>query len=337
VAKGSLPPKVLFSIGGVVFLIIIPLISTTGFFLHMAILILLWTMLCLSLNVIFGYGGQLSLAHGGLFGTGAYIYGVLATKLSIDFWLAFPIAGAATGIIGLLIGIPSLRLKGPYFVIITLGFNIILVAIIENLSSLTEGVNGLVGIPGPRGIPWIFFARDFNSKTSQYYLILFFLLGFWLVMYLIKNSRIGRCLVAIKEDEDLCQSVGMNTMWVKVQTFVLSSILAGLGGVLYASYIGILTPHDASFHMGFDALVYLTVGGIGSIVGTILGPAIMILISELLQTVVEIRLFINGLALIILIIFMPQGIVGGVAYLWKKLFQGRGKTTNGFTGVNDAA
>ena len=125
-------------------------------------------------------------------------------------------------------------------------------------------------------------------------------------------------------------------MWIKVQTFVLSSILAGLGGVLYASYIGILTPHDASFHMGFDALVYLTVGGIGSIVGTILGPAIMILISELLQTVVEIRLFINGLALIILIIFMPRGIAGGVAYLWEKLFQGRGKTTNGFTGGNDA-
>jgi branched-chain amino acid transport system permease protein len=87
--------------------------------------------------------------------------------------------------------------------------------------------------------------------------------------------------------------------------------------------------------MGFDALVYLIVGGIGSIVGTILGPAIMILISELLQTVVEIRLFIDGLALIILIIFMPQGIVGGVAYLRKKLFQGRGKTTNGFPGVND--
>jgi branched-chain amino acid transport system permease protein len=147
--------------------------------------------------------------------------------------LAFPIAGAATRIIGLLIGIPSLRLKGPYFVIITLGFNIILVAIIENISNLTEGVNGLVGIPGPRGIPWLFFARDFNSKTSQYYLILFFLLGFWLVMYFIKNSQIGRCLVAIKEDEDLCQSVGMNSMWIKVQTFVLSSILAGLGGVLY--------------------------------------------------------------------------------------------------------
>ncbi len=326
-ARASLSPRFLFGIAGIVFLIIIPAISTTGFFLHMATVILLWTMLCLSLNIIFGYGGQLSLAHGGLFGAGAYVYGVLVTKLSIGFWLAFPMAGAATGIIGLLIGIPSLRLKGPYFVIVTLGFNIILVAIIRNLTSLTGGVNGLVGIPGPGIIPGPFFALDFNSKTSQYYLILFFLLVFWLVMYFIKDSRIGKCLAAIKEDEDLCQSVGINTMWVKVQAFVLSSILAGLGGVLYASYIGVLTPNDASFHTGFDALVYLTVGGIGSVVGTILGPVIMILISEFLQAVVEIRLFINGLALVILIIFMPQGITGGIAYLWKKHFQTRGKAT----------
>jgi branched-chain amino acid transport system permease protein len=116
-------------------------------------------------------------------------------------------------------------------------------------------------------------------------------------------------------------------MWVKVQTFVLSSIMAGLGGVLYASYIGVITPYDASFHMGFDALVYLTIGGIGSIVGTILGPLIVILISELLHAVVEIRLFINGLALVILIIFMPQGITGGIAQLWKKFFQTRGNAT----------
>ncbi len=323
-ARALLSPKFLFGIAGVVFLIIIPEISTTGFFLHMATLILLWTMLCLSLNIIFGYGGQLSLAHGGLFGVGAYVYGVLAIKLGIHFWLAFPVAGIATGIVGLLIGIPSLRLKGPYFVIVTLGFNIILVAIIRNLTSLTGGVNGLLGIPGPGMFPGPFSALDFDSKTSQYYFILFFLLVFWLVMYFIKDSRMGRCLAAIKEDEDLCQSVGINTMWVKVQTFLLSSILAGLGGVLYASYIGVLTPNDASFHMGFDALVYLTVGGIGSVVGTILGPVIMILISEFLQAFVEIRLFINGVALVILIIFMPQGLTGGMAYLWRRLFQTRG-------------
>lgn len=318
-----LPSKILPIMIGVFFLIIIPIIFPKGFFLHLAILILLWTMLCLSLNIIFGYGGQLSLAHGGLFGIGAYTYAVLATKMGLDFWAAFPIAGVISGIVGLLIGIPSLRLRGPYFVIVTLGFNIILVAIIENLSSLTEGVNGLAGIPGPRGIPWLPFARDFSSKISQYYLILFFLLGFWLIMHFLKNSQIGRCLVAIKKDEELCQSVGINTMWVKVQTFLLSSILAGLSGVLYASYIGILTPHDASFHMGFDALVYLCVGGIGTIIGTLIGPAIMILISEFLRPVVEIRLFINGLALIILIIFMPQGITGGITNLWKKLPKGR--------------
>lgn len=311
-------PKFLFAAGGLIFLIVSPAFFSTGFELHVATLILLWAMLCLSLNIIFGYAGQLSLAHGGLFGTGAYVYGVLAVKFGMNFWLAFAFGGVSAGLMGLLIGVPSLRLRGPYFVIVTLGFNIIIVAIIENLETLTEGVNGLIGIPAPGSIRLPFFTLDFSSKISQYYLIVFFLVLFWIVMYLIGNSRLGRSLIAIKEDEELCRSVGINTMWVKVQTFVLSSVLAGLGGALFASYVGILTPHDASFHVGFDALVFLTVGGIGTIAGSIIGPAIMIIISEFLQAMVEVRLFVNGLALILLIIFMPQGIVGGVGYLHKR-------------------
>lgn len=313
-----LSQRALFSFLGVAFLVMVPMISTVGFFIHVATLILLWAMICLSLNVIFGYAGQLSLAHGGLFGTGAYVYGVLTTKLGMSFWVALPLGGIAAGIIGLLIGVPCLRLRGPYFVIITLAFNVIIVAIIENLTSLTGGVVGLMGIPGAPDIPLHFFTIEFSSRSSQYYLVLFFLLIFWFVMYLLRNSLLGRSLVAIKEDEDLCQSLGINTMWAKSQAFVLSSILAGLGGALYASYIRIITPHDASFHIGFDALVFLTVGGIGTIFGTIIGPAIMVVISELLQPFLEVHMLINGLALLLLIIFLPQGVAGILPILWKK-------------------
>jgi branched-chain amino acid transport system permease protein len=260
------------------------------------------------------------MAQGGLFGIGAYVYGVLAVKFGMNFWPAFALGGAAAGLVGLLIGIPSLKLKGPYFVIVTLGFNIIIVAIIENLDKLTEGVNGLVGIPPPSSIHLSFFTVEFTSKISQYYLIACFLVVSWILMQIIRNSRFGRCLVAIKEDEELCRSSGLNTMWIKIQTFVLSSVLAGLGGVLFAAYIGILIPHDASFHTGFDALVFLTVGGIGTTIGTIIGPAIMIILSELLQAMAEVRLFANGLALVILIIFMPQGIAGAFSRLGKRFF-----------------
>lgn len=313
------PSKKWFISAGILLLVLIPLFPLSGFIRHIASLILLWTMICLSLNIIFGYAGQLSLAHGGLFGIGAYTYGLLAGKLQLSFWLAFPLGGLAAAIVGLLIGIPSLRLKGAYFVIITLGFNIILVSLIEHLSELTGGVVGLVGIPAPSRLSVIFFDLDFSSKTSQYYLILFFLLVFWTIMVLIRHSSLGRRLISIKEDEDLCRSLGIDTMKIKVGTFVLSSLLAGLSGVLYASYMGILTPQDASFHVGFDALVFLTVGGIGTLVGTILGPALMIIISELMQAMVEVRLLVNGLALILLIIFMPQGIVGGTVTLWKRI------------------
>ncbi len=312
-----LSPK-LWAIGGAAFLLIFPFFISAGlerFFLHLATLILLWTMLCVSLNLIFGYAGQLSLAQGGMFGTGAYIAGILAARYGLNFWWAFGAGGLAAGLLGLIIGIPSLRLRGPYFVIVTLGFNIILVSVIENLSGFTGGVSGLIGIPSPSKIGNV----SFESKINLYYLILIILFIFWLVVKRIRNSRMGICLNAIKQDEDLCRSVGINTMWMKLQTFIVSSILAGLGGALYGSFLGIITPRDASFHLGFDALVFLIVGGIGTNMGTIIGPTIMVIISELTQSVVQTGMLVNGLALILLLLFMPRGLVGVFGYIKKRI------------------
>jgi branched-chain amino acid transport system permease protein len=318
VSKIVFSKRLLATAVGIVCLSIFPLVFTSGYVIHIANMILIWSMICLSLNIIFGYAGQLSLAHGALFGTGGYIYAILATKFGMSFWLILPISGLAAAVIGLLIGIPSLRLKGPYFVIVTLGFNVILVAIIENLGDLTGGVIGMMGIPFLQSIRGPFFEIDMSSKVSCYYLMLFFLILFWIASYVIKTSLMGRSLIAIKEDEDFCRSLGINTMSMKLQSFVLSSFLAGLAGVLYAGYMGIITPHDASFHVGFDALVYLSVGGIGTIIGTIIGPGIMIILSEAMQGLMEMRQIFNGLALVLLIIFMPKGIAGAFQILWKR-------------------
>ena len=309
--------KLGYCLGGILILVLIPLGLPKGFFLHMMTVILIWSLLCLSLNIIFGYTGQLSLAHGGLFGIGGYIYAILSTKLAMNFWMACPIAGIIAGIAGLLIGIPSLKLRGPYFVIVTLGFNIIIVAIIRNLG-ITGGVDGLMRIPGFSIISIPFLTINFETGISKYYLILLFFILALGIAYRTRNSFFGRCLLAIKEEEDLCESVGINTMSMKLQSFVLSSILAGLSGVLYVSYIGMITPEDASFHIGFDALVYLTVGGIGTLLGTIIGPVVMITLAETFQVLAEGRLLLNGLALIVLIIFLPQGIIGGLLPVWKR-------------------
>jgi branched-chain amino acid transport system permease protein len=200
-----------------------------------------------------------------------------------------------------------------------MGFNIILVSIIENLGNLTGGVTGLIGIPAPSEIGNI----SFNSKIKMYYLILITLFLFWFIVHRIRRSRMGICLNAIKHDEDLCQSVGINTMWMKLQTFIVSSALAGLGGALYGSFLGIITPRDASFHLGFDSLVFLIVGGIGTIPGTIIGPTIMVIISELSQSVVQMGMLVNGLVLILLLIFMPKGLVGVFGYIKDKFLLGR--------------
>jgi len=310
----------LWMVCGIAFLLVFPLFLPTDikpFLLYLASLIFLWTMLCVSLNLIFGYAGQLSLAQGGLFGTGAYVAAILTVHYGVNFWLAFLVGGFAAGMLGLIIGIPSLRLRGPYFVIVTMGFNIILVSIIENLGELTGGVTGLLGIPPVSEIGNI----TFESKIKSYYLILIILFIFWFVVYRIRNSRMGLCLNALKNDEDLCQSVGINTMFMKLQTFIISSVLAGLGGALYGSFLGILTPRDASWHLGFDALVFLIVGGIGTIPGTIIGPAIMLLISELAQSVVQIGMLMNGLILILLLIFLPKGVVGLFGYIKDFLYR----------------
>jgi branched-chain amino acid transport system permease protein len=229
----------------------------------------------------------------------------------MNFWMALLLTSCLVAFLSILVGMPSLRLRGPFFVIITLGFSVIFVSVIKNLGEITGGVVGLMGIPLLSELNIM--GMSLESKTSVYYFVLACMILIALITYRIKHSSFGKGLIALSEDEDLCKSVGMNTMLFKTKAFVLSSVIASFAGILYASYLGVITPNDASYHQSFDALVYLTVGGVGTLFGSIIGPALMLLISEALQGYGEFRPFINGIALILLIIFLPKGIAGVVS------------------------
>jgi branched-chain amino acid transport system permease protein len=282
-----------------------------GYLTSMLILIAIWTIMCISMNLIYGYTGQLSLGHAAFLGIGAYAFGLITVKLHFGFWPAFFIAIAITGLIGFLIGIPALKLRGPYFILVTLGFAVIVGVIVLAWIDLTGGANGLYGIPRPNPIPLPWSAKlRFDSLLSMYYFILFFLVLIVLFCYRLVHSLVGKRFIAISYDENLTESLGINTMSDKLLSFTISAMFAGIAGVLYATYNLVISPDVTYFARGMDVVAYLIVGGAGTMAGPIIGTLVLMAIPEVLQIVPYLKTLINGIILMLFIIFLPNGIIG---------------------------
>jgi branched-chain amino acid transport system permease protein len=287
-----------------------------GYLTSLLILISIWAIMTISINLIYGYTGQLSLGHAGFFAIGAYSMGLLTVTVGLSFWLAFLASIAIVGLGGLLIGFPSLKSRGPYFVLVTLSFAVIIHKIIVHWDSLTGGANGIQGIPRPPSIPLPFNAEvSFRSQLSIYYLALFFLVLIFLINYRLVHSLVGKTFVAISRDENLSQSLGINTMRRKLLSFIISTIYAGVAGILFATYNSVITPHLGHFTQGLNAIVYLVVGGSATMAGPFVGTLVLVAIPEVLQMVPYLKTLINGIILLIFIIFLPSGIMGGINFL----------------------
>jgi branched-chain amino acid transport system permease protein len=302
--------------GLIILALVLPQVVTNKYYLNILIMSGIWSIVASSLNLILGYTGQVNLAHGAFFGIGAYASALMMLKLQLNFWLALPLASALAGICGFLIGLPALRTKGSYFAIGTLCFNIIVTLIIDRWEGLTEGARGLMGIPGPAPIPLPGIGEiSFKTLAAQYYLVLAFLLLTLFALRRILNSLVGRTFRAVRGNEELAESVGIPAMRVKLLSFAASCFFAGIGGALYASYIGFLSPELTDYHVSFDALVYIMIGGVGTLAGPIVGTLLFVTIPETLHVAAEYRLFVYGLILILMIIYLPRGIVGGIGGL----------------------
>jgi branched-chain amino acid transport system permease protein len=226
----------------------------------------------------------------------------------VPFWVAFALSGVVAAVLGFFVGIVSLRLKGHYFSIFTLCVGYIMYLVIEKWESLTHGTVGIIGIPSPSPIGPL----QFESPRELYYLVLFFLaVGMW-AMHRIVNSLMGRSFVAVRNSEDLAEALGINLMRTKVIAFVLSVFYAGLAGGLYAGFVRFLGPSVAGVEHTFDMTMYMLIGGIGTMFGPLLGALAMPWLTQYLQFLQEYRFVVFGPLLVMLVIFLPYGVVGSV-------------------------
>jgi branched-chain amino acid transport system permease protein len=290
------------------FALAFPFVTQNDYFIHVMTLSFIWMIGVYGLNLLAGYTGYLSLAHAGFFAIGAYSLGLLTVKAQMNFWLAFVLSLLITSIIGFLVGVIALRTKEHFFAIYTLCVGYIIYLVIDKWDSLTEGVRGLIGIPAPANIGPI----SFESSLSQYYLVLAILLLVILIVYRIVHSLTGRTYIAIRNSEDLAQTIGISTMKNKLEVFVLSTFFAGLSGALYASFIRFIGPDIGNIVITFDLLTYLLIGGIGTLSGPIVGTVLVVWISQQLQFLQDYRMLIFGPVLTLLVIFYPQGIAGAI-------------------------
>ena len=279
----------------------------------------------LGLNVLTGYTGQLSIAHGAFIGIGAYTAGILTLRLGVPFWLAIPAGGLLAMVNGLFIGLPSLRLKGLYLIMSTMAFQIIISKVFGNWKTLTNGHQGLA-IPSPE-----IGGFTFKSDISFYYLILVLVVLATIFASNLVRSRIGRTFMAIRDRDIAVRVLGVNMTVYKLMAFAVSSFYAGIAGGLYGYYLRHINPEHFGLMVSIEYIAIIIIGGLGSICGTIYGALFITLVPELairpfLETLgpaiglsadvyYQIKNLFFGLIIILFLILEPKGLYG----LWNKL------------------
>ena len=284
-----------------------PLWVANPYHLHVLIMAGIFAILALSLNVLLGYTGQLSLGHAAFFGIGAYTSALLSLPpLEWSFWLALPAAALAAGIAGWAIGRLALKLRGAYFVLVTISFAGVISLVSINWMQLTNGPLGLPGVPAPTLGPW-----TLRTKSSYWYLVLAATALVYLVCRRLIRSRIGRAFVALRENEPLAESVGIDGTRYLVLAAVVSAAMAGVGGSLYAHYTRFVSPEVFLFSYTVTMVIMVIAGGQGTLAGPIVGALLFTVLPEALREAVawQWQMLAYGIVLILCVFFLPRGIV----------------------------
>jgi branched-chain amino acid transport system permease protein len=292
----------------VVFLI--PIFVKEEYFLHILIIAGFFYMLVVGLNLMVGYLGQLSLGHTAFLGIGAYTSALLQLKLNAPFWVSFLATILISSAVSLLLGIVILRLRGPYFVIVTLCFSEMLLILANNGVVLTNGPMGLPGVAPP--IIYIPFlgAYEFEGKDPYYYMMIILVIFMTYTVHRLVNSSTGRACIALRENENLAESVGISAFRFGMIVFVTASVFAGIAGSFYAHYVSYINPEIFGFTYMVTMLVMLVTGGKGTITGPLVGCILFTILPEILRGAEKYRMPVFGIILIIVAIFFPQGLKG---------------------------
>ena len=288
---------------------LIPLFISNLYYIQVLIFIGIYIILALSLNLLNGYVGLLSIGHAAFYGIGAYASAKLVMELGVPFPLAMLGSGLIAGVFGYLIAKPTLRLSGIYMTLATLGFNMIFFLVMQNWMSFTNGPLGIMDIPSPN-----IFGYVIESRVQYYYLIFFLVLLTIGSMHRLITCRFGRALVGIRENELAAEAMGVHTTRYKVQAFVLAAFYAGIAGSYYAHFIKYISPDSFYIYESFILLAMLAFGGQGNLIGPVVGAAILIIIPEVFRFLQEYRMLVYGSVLIIMMLVRRQGLLGGKNY-----------------------
>ncbi|MFP4211665.1 MAG: ABC transporter permease subunit [Alkalispirochaeta sp.] len=290
----------------IVVAIVFPLV-TSLYQTNIMITALIYVMLALGLNIVIGLGGMLHLGYIAFYAVGAYTYGILNQYFGVGFWIALPIGAILATLVGVLLALPVLRLRGDYLAIVTLGFAEIVRILFNNMTEITGGPQGIGGIPRP-GL----FGIQMNlagATIYTYYIILAAVILTIFVVWRFENSRLGRALVAMGEDDIAAEAMGIDRTKTKVIAFALGSLWAGIGGVIFASRTTFINPASFTIWQSVIVLSCVVLGGMGSIPGAIVGALGLILIPEYLRAFSDYRMLMFGAILVTMMVFRPGGLI----------------------------
>jgi branched-chain amino acid transport system permease protein len=301
----------------VILLALLPLVGLSSYLMHIFILVIIYSMIGMAWNLLGGYCGQVSFGHAAFFGVGAYTAGLLYSKLGVSAWWGLPLSIFVVTAFSLVIGFICLRLRGPYFALATLAMGEVLRVTSENLVTFTGGDVGIL----IRQRTWV-------GKTWFYYIILLLAIGAFLLIKKVIESKLGYYFVSIREDQDAAESLGIDTTFYKTIALSLSGAVTGLAGAFYTNYMGYIDPNVVfSLHdISIVTIMVVMVGGVATYWGPTIGAIIMVFLAELIRSnpglgAAHQTLF--GILLILIIIFLPNGIVGDFRKIIK-LFKPRG-------------
>ncbi len=283
-----------------------------GYLISIATFACIWAVLALSLNILTGYAGQVSLGHAAFFGIGAYASAMLTVKAGWSFWPAFVAAILITGVVGGFLGLPSLRVRHDFLVLATMGINFVVIAIFKYVSFF-GGALGIIGIKKPTLFGW-----PLRGPWFLFLAVLYLLFTLWLSAYL-SRTWAGLALTALREDEDAAEAVGVSVPRFKIYAFAISAALAGGAGSLYAHFLGSVFPDHFAFVESIGIMSMVVFGGIGTLRGPVVGAFILKALPEYLRFVGDYRYAIYGGVLVLMMLFQPQGIIGDGSWLWKRI------------------
>ena len=304
----------------VLFIVVAPLTLSEY---HLSILNLIFIAIvgALGLNILVGYTGQISLGHGAFMSVGAYTAANLAVRLGLPFWLTLPAGGLMAAAIGVLVGIPSLRIKGLYLAIATLAGQLIIEWTINHVPAISGGASASIQVPRPSA-----FGHSLTTQTELYLFLLFFAVLAIVATLNLMRSRIGRAFIAVRDQDIAAEIIGIDIFRYKLVAFAISSFYAGVCGVLYTYYFGIANYEQFQLIVSIDYLAMIIIGGLGSVLGTILGAVFVTILPLLLRVVLEsvgslfftdselanvisgTRLAIFGALIIVFLIVEPEGL-----------------------------